>query len=58
MSKARRLIGKRDADDVEILALAMHSKVPLWSNDNDFEGTGVSWYTTAELLQQLGISRR
>jgi hypothetical protein len=25
------------------------------SNDNDFRDTGVEWYTTAELLQRLGI---
>jgi predicted nucleic acid-binding protein len=52
---ARRLIGQRDPDDIEILALALHLKIPLWSNDNDFRDTGVEWYTTAELLQRLGI---
>lgn len=52
---ARRRIGKRDPDDVEILALAFQLKIPVWSNDNDFEGTGVEWYTTAQLLQKLGI---
>ena len=57
LSRARKLIGKRDPDDVEILALALHAEAPLWSNDNDFEGTGVEWYTTAELLRHLGISR-
>jgi predicted nucleic acid-binding protein len=53
--QARRLIGQRDPDDIEILALALHLKIPLWSNDNDFRDTGVEWYTTAELLQRLGI---
>jgi predicted nucleic acid-binding protein len=56
MPKARRQIGKRDPDDVELLALALHFKVPLWTNDNDFEGCGVEWFTTAELLRKLGIS--
>jgi hypothetical protein len=27
----------------------------VWSNDNDFEDSGVEWYTTAELLKTLGI---
>jgi predicted nucleic acid-binding protein len=55
MAEARKLIGGRDPDDIEILALAMHLKIPLWSNDNDFEGCGVERLTTAELLSKLGI---
>ena len=55
VAQARRLIGQRDPDDIEILALALHLKIPLWSNDNDFRDTGVEWYTTAELLQRLGV---
>ena len=58
MAKARRRIGKRDPDDVELLALALHFKVPLWSNDNDFEGCGVEWFTTAELLRKLGVESK
>ncbi len=57
MSQARRLMGKRDPDDVDILALALHMRTPLWSNDNDFEESGVESFTTAELLKQLGVSR-
>ncbi|MGB8886797.1 MAG: PIN domain-containing protein [Candidatus Korobacteraceae bacterium] len=56
ISRARQLIEKRDPDDVEILALALHLKVPLWSNDNDFQALGIEVYTTAELLRDLGIS--
>jgi predicted nucleic acid-binding protein len=40
--EARSLIAKRDPDDVDVLALALHLDVPLWSNDNDFEDTGNS----------------
>ncbi len=40
IAKAHKRIGWRDPDDVELLALALHFKVPLWSNDNDFEGCG------------------
>ena len=35
------------------LALALHLKLPLWSNDRDFEGTGVERFTTAQLLSKL-----
>ncbi len=52
---ARRKIGKRDPDDVDLLALALELEIPLWSNDGDFEGTGVEWYTTAQLLKKLGL---
>jgi predicted nucleic acid-binding protein len=52
---AKRRIGKRDPDDVDVLALALTLNVPVWSNDNDFEEAGIEWYTTAELLKTLGI---
>jgi predicted nucleic acid-binding protein len=53
--EATRRIGRRDPDDVEILALALHFSLPVWSNDNDFEGAGVEWHTTADLLARLGL---
>jgi predicted nucleic acid-binding protein len=56
LPQARKLIANRDPDDVDVLALALQGDLPVWSNDNDFEETGVEWYTTAELLQKLGIS--
>ncbi|HXG46911.1 MAG TPA: PIN domain-containing protein [Methylomirabilota bacterium] len=56
LPRARRKIGKRDPDDVEILALAMHLGWPLWSNDSDFEVAGIEWYATAELLQRLRLA--
>jgi predicted nucleic acid-binding protein len=56
VQEARRIIAKRDPDDVDVLALALHLDLPLWSNDNDFEDTGIEWYTTAELLKKLGIA--
>src|SRR5260370_387235 len=51
MGQARKSIGKRDPDDVEILALALHFQLPLWSTDTDSEVTNIDWYTTAELLR-------
>lgn len=57
LPQARKLIAQRDPDDVDVLALALHMGLPLWSNDNDFEETEIEWYTTAELLQKLGPPR-
>ncbi len=51
---AKRRIGHRDPDDVEVLALALHTGLPIWSNDSDFENVGVEWVTTAALLAKLG----
>ena len=56
LGEARRAIGSRDPDDVDLLALALAFSVPVWSNDNDFKDAGVEWYTTARLLRRLGIS--
>jgi predicted nucleic acid-binding protein len=55
--QARKLIAQRDPDDVDVLVPALHLGLPLWSNDNDFEGTGIDWYTTAELPSKLGLSK-
>jgi len=55
MTEAARRIGKRDPDDVPILALALSLEVPVWSNDKDFSNAGVEWYTTEQLLRRLGI---
>jgi predicted nucleic acid-binding protein len=56
LATARHRIGNRDPDDVDVLALALTLKLPVWSNDNDFEDAGVEWHTTAELLRILGIA--
>jgi len=56
LAQARRLIERRDPDDIDLLALALHLRIPLWSNDRDFEAAGIERYTTAELLKKLGIS--
>ena len=53
MAEARKRIGRRDPDDVDLLALAIERGVPVWSNDSDFENAGVVWYTTAALLAVL-----
>jgi len=53
--EAMKRIGPRDPDDAELLALALTFQVPVWSNDQDFEGTGVGRFTTEDLLRQLGL---
>ena len=58
LPEAERRMAKRDPDDVDVLALALGLSLPVWSNDNDFEDAGVEWYTTAELLEALGIRSR
>ncbi|MGH9160531.1 MAG: PIN domain-containing protein [Vicinamibacteraceae bacterium] len=55
LPESERRISERDPDDVDVLALALHLKIPVWSNDNDFEDAGVEWHTTAELLKMLGV---
>jgi predicted nucleic acid-binding protein len=55
LRRARRRIARRDPDDVDILALALQLNIPLWSNDRDFEGTGVELFTTEGLLRKLGL---
>jgi predicted nucleic acid-binding protein len=56
LKEAIRRIGDRDPDDVHLLALSLTLHVPVWSNDDDFSKAGVKWYTTARLLNALGIS--
>ena len=55
LPEARRRIGNRDPDDVDVLALALDMDLAVWSNDNGFEDAGLEWHTTAELLKALGI---
>ena len=55
ISEARRRIGRRDPDDVDILALAIQFHIPIWSNDKDFEDSGIQRYTTEGLLRKLGM---
>ncbi|WP_279221023.1 PIN domain-containing protein [Desulfofundulus salinus] len=44
-------MGKRDPEDVELVALALALKCPVWSNDNDLvELKQIKTYTTAEML--------
>lgn len=53
INKAKNKLSGKDEDDIELLALAMKLKVPVWSNDNDFKHSGVEVFTTARLLKIL-----
>ncbi|MDP3297649.1 MAG: PIN domain-containing protein [Thermodesulfovibrionia bacterium] len=53
IKKASKKLSGRDEDDIELLALAMKLNVPVWSNDRDFQHSGVEIYTTAKLLKIL-----
>jgi predicted nucleic acid-binding protein len=53
LTEAKKRIGERDSKDVDLLALALKLGHPVWSNDRDFEGTGVTLFTTANLLKQI-----
>jgi len=55
LAEAERRIAHRDPDDVDLLALALHLNIPVWSNDNDFEDAGVELYTTGQLIEKLKI---
>jgi predicted nucleic acid-binding protein len=56
--EARRRMKFRDPDDVDLLALALALRVPVWSNDGDFSAVRVAWYTTARLLAKLGTGKQ
>jgi len=50
---ASKKLAESDEDDVELLALSLKLKVPVWSNDRHFQHAGVGVYTTAKLLKIL-----
>ena len=55
LEAANRLIGKKDRKDVDLLALALHEQIPIWSEDSDFQTRQIKsytkCYTTAELFR-------
>jgi predicted nucleic acid-binding protein len=50
IAEAVRRIGQRDPRDVDVLALALHLGIPIWSNDGDFQNAGIDCFTTTRLL--------
>jgi predicted nucleic acid-binding protein len=55
IAEATKRIGSRDPEDIELLALALHLQIPIWSNDRDFEQVDVDLSTTDSLLRHLRI---
>jgi len=53
VSEAKKRIAGRDVNDVDLLALALKLDYPIWTNDQDFEQTETTLYTTAKLLEAL-----
>ncbi len=53
IQKASQKLSGRDDDDIELLALALKLKIPVWSNDRDFQHAGIEVFTTAKLLKVL-----
>ena len=53
LEQAEKLIGYRDPEDVDILALALKTNAPIWTNDKDFKKLGVKVIPTAKLLSLL-----
>jgi predicted nucleic acid-binding protein len=48
------LIAARDAKDVDILALALATGAPLWSQGRDFEHIEeIIWITTEEMMEWI-----
>src|SRR5690606_24124652 len=51
-------IESRDPDDWPILAAALMIKCPIWTEDQDFFGTGVPTWTTDRVELYLSDNRR
>lgn len=51
---SEKLIGHRDLKDVDILALALKLKIPIWSDDKDFEAIeGIELLKTSAIIEIL-----
>lgn len=55
--EARERLGERDRDDWPILATALALGCPIWTEDTDFFGCGVSTWTTSRVSLFLRKSR-
>jgi predicted nucleic acid-binding protein len=55
LAEATKRIGRRDPEDIELLALALQLQIPIWSNDRHFERLHVDVFTTERLLRHLRI---
>jgi predicted nucleic acid-binding protein len=53
--EAERRMAQRDPEDVDLLALAIHLGVTIWTNDRDFAICGLPVISTAQLLAQTPL---
>ncbi|NOY64262.1 MAG: PIN domain nuclease, partial [Nitrospirae bacterium] len=53
--RASKKLAGIDPDDIELLALALKLKIPIWSNDHHFQKASIEVSTTAQLLKVLGL---
>ena len=53
--EAERRMAQRDPEDVDLLALALHLGVTIWTNDRDFSACGLPVVSTAQLLAQTPL---
>ncbi|MFN7541368.1 MAG: PIN domain-containing protein [Acidobacteriota bacterium] len=53
--EAERRMAQRDPEDVDLLALALHLRVTIWTNDRHFTICGVPVISTAQLLAQTPL---
>lgn len=51
--EAERRMAHRDPEDVDLLALAIHLDVTIWTNDRDFAICGLPVVSTAQLIAQM-----
>jgi predicted nucleic acid-binding protein len=55
LSAAHGFIAERDQDDIALAALAMKLRIPIWSNDRDYEHFIYGQFTTAQLSTLLAV---
>ena len=53
LTEAHKLIDSRDPEDADLLALAMQTKLPIWTEDRDFDTLpGIEVVHTSDLVTQ------
>jgi predicted nucleic acid-binding protein len=53
MQEAFERLAKRDPQDADVLALALVLQCPIWTEDQDFFGTGVATWTSSQIERYL-----
>jgi predicted nucleic acid-binding protein len=53
LDEAVARLAKRDPQDTDVLALALTLQCPVWTEDQDFFGTGVATWTSSQVERYL-----